>query len=124
MSTTISLLAFLPEEAIILIIMAGGFALMFGAKKLAGTLFALSALMIFLPPLLEPVLDALPEWVLRILLGFVFFSVVGLGFRLVIGRAATEQMVGTLAADVVRSLFLSPFRVIRWVFRLLFGRAR
>lgn len=123
MSSTISLLAFLPEEAVILIVMAGGFALMFGAKKLAGTLFTLSALMIFLPPLLEPVLDALPEWALWLLLGFVMFSVIGLGFRLLIGRGATEQMVGTLAADVVRSLFLAPFRGIRWVFRL-FGRVR
>lgn len=45
--------------------------------------------------------------------------IIGWGLRLLLGQAATEQMVGTLAADVVRFLFLFPFRVLRWLARLL-----
>lgn len=34
-----------------------------------------------------------------------------------LGRDATNQMIGTLAADVVRFIFLLPFKVIKWLLR-------
>lgn len=43
--------------------------------------------------------------------------IIGWGLRLLLGHGAMEQMVGTLAADVVRFLFLLPFRILRWVAR-------
>ena len=43
--------------------------------------------------------------------------VIGWGFNLILGRGAMEQMVGTLAADVIRFLFLLPFRILRWLLR-------
>ncbi len=39
--------------------------------------------------------------------------------RMLIGREAMSQMVGILAADVVRFLFMAPFRLLRWVARRL-----
>jgi len=37
-----------------------------------------------------------------------------------LGRDARAQMAGTLAADVVRFLFLAPFRLIAWLAKKLF----
>lgn len=37
--------------------------------------------------------------------------------KMLIGREAMAQMVGILAADVVRFLFLAPFRILRWFAR-------
>ena len=39
--------------------------------------------------------------------------------RMLIGREAMNQMVGILAADVMRFLFLAPFRLLRWIARRL-----
>lgn len=49
----------------------------------------------------------------------VLFLAVGLGLRALLGKTVYEDMMGTLAADVVRFLFLFPFRVLRWLARLL-----
>jgi len=38
---------------------------------------------------------------------------------MLIGREAMNQMVGILAADVVRFLFLAAFRLLRWIARRL-----
>lgn len=46
-----------------------------------------------------------------------FLIILKLGLRLFLSRGAEEQMVGQLAAEVVRFLFLFPFRVLRWLAR-------
>jgi hypothetical protein len=52
--------------------------------------------------------------------GILVVMLVALG-RFSLGREAWAEMVGTLAAYAVRALFLAPFRLARWVFRLLRG---
>ena len=37
---------------------------------------------------------------------------------MILTRGARDVMVGQLAADVVRWLFVAPFRFLRWVARL------
>ena len=55
---------------------------------------------------------------LRLLLPLaLLFLVVGFGLRLILGNEAYAQMVGTLAADVMRFLLLFPFRALRWLAR-------
>jgi len=67
------LLAFLPEEVIVILLILGGFAVMFQAKKMAAALFTMAGLMIVLPVILEPLLEMLPEWALYLII-IVFFS--------------------------------------------------
>ena len=42
-----------------------------------------------------------------------------LGLSLVLSRGARDQMVGQLAAYVVRFVFLFPVKVIRWLARVI-----
>lgn len=112
----LSLLAFLPDEAIPLIVLAGAFALLFRQRALALVLFQLVAMLIFLPILIEPFLDILPLWALQLLMIFLtaamFFTIV----RLLIGDRATDFMLGSLAADLFKWSLFAPFRLIRWIF--------
>lgn len=111
------LLAFLPEEAIILLVVLGGFAIMFQDKRLAGVLFTLAGLMIFLPIIIEPFLNMFPEWVLSLIMLLFIVSIPLILLRLFIGNEAYHQMVGTLAAGVVIWILRLPFRFLGLVIR-------
>ena len=52
--------------------------------------------------------------------GMLVVMLVALG-RFSLGKEGWGEMVGTLAAYVVRALFLAPFRLARFLFRLLRG---
>ena len=47
------------------------------------------------------------------------FLVVGFGLKLILGKNAYDVMVGILSADVIRAVFLFPFRLFGWFLRLL-----
>lgn len=115
--SSLSLLAFLPTEFIPLILIGGGFALILGARAVARSLFVLTAVLIFLPVILEPLLMFLPEWVLWLLTGFVILSVLGSISALILGKGASDAMVGILASDLIRRVLLAPFRAIGWIVR-------
>jgi hypothetical protein len=114
--STLSLLAFLPDEALPLILVAGGFAIMFGQKKIALALFQMVFLLAFLPVLLEPFLDMVPLWALYLLMIGICLSMFGSIVKILLGKAATEQMVGSLAADFFKWSLFTPFRLVRWIF--------
>ena len=114
---SMSLLAFLPTEFLPFILMGGGLALLIGAKMIARSLFILAAALVLLPPILEPLLMMLPEWLLWILIGFIWLSVFGSISALILGKGASDQMIGTLAADLVKWTLRAPFRMIGWFFR-------
>jgi hypothetical protein len=60
------------------------------------------------------------EDIVRLLIPLaLLFAVISYGFSIILGRDAYNQMVGTLAADVVRALFLLPFRLLGWFLRLI-----
>ena len=132
-----TLLAWLPNEFIVLGIVLIGFGLMVGlingrrAAALLGFVFLLMVSGPFVDSLLETLFDLAPWWLLLLLgimlvfllLGAVF-SLLGALSRLIIGRGATNEMVGSLAADVVRFGFRMAFGVVALPFRLMFGGRR
>ena len=116
---SIPLLALLPVEFVPFIIVGGGLALMLGARVVARSMFILAIAMVLIPPLVEPLLILLPEWVLWLLVALVWVSVLGSIAALVMGRGARDQMVGTLAADLLKWVLFAPFRLVGWLIRAL-----
>jgi hypothetical protein len=117
-----NLIPFIPQEFVVFMIIGAGLALIVGARRIAMGLLGTAMAIIFLPVLLAPLFDALPGWLLVGLLVLFGLGMVRGLFELVIGRHSTDHMVGILAADVVRSMLLAPFRMVRWIVRLLLTR--
>ncbi len=111
------LLAFLPEEAILLMLVFGGIAIMFQAKGIATALFTMAGLMIFLPIILEPFLEMLPEWALYLIMIVFVLSIPAMILRMVMGKGIYENFMGTLVANIVTVLFMLPFRCVGRIFR-------
>lgn len=114
-----NLILFMPPELAVLMFIGTGFAMLVGARKLAAGLFGATLAVIFLPILLVPLFDQLPSWLLWSLLIFFGLCLLRSLFELVLGKRATDHMVGILAADVVRVVLLSPFRLLGWFTRVL-----
>lgn len=121
MGRTSGLWLFLPQEALPLLLIGGAFLVMFriaSLRSVLGTVICFAVLPVF-SPVIEAVFGALPGW-----LALLFF--VGMGFwcfqaiaTTVMGRGAAEHMVGSLAADIVRSLVKIAFLPVRVVWRLI-----
>jgi hypothetical protein len=125
-----TLLAWLPNEFMVLGIVLIGFGLMVGLLTLrrAAALLGFVVLLMVTGPFVDSLLDtlfALAPWWLLLLLGILMvFSLLGAVSRMLIGRRAADHMVGTLAADVVRFGFKMAFGLVALPFRLLFGGQR
>lgn len=117
-----TLLLLMPPELVVFMIVGAGLATIVGARRLAAVLMGSAMAVIFLPVLLAPLFDALPVWVLVVLLVYLFLVVLRALCALVIGKHSTDHMVGILAADVVRAAVFAPFRLLGWVLRALFRR--
>jgi hypothetical protein len=120
------LLALIPDEALILVIVAIGFGLMLGIirGKAAASMIGGLLLFIVLGPFVEALLEVLPWWLTLVLLGVVLLSLLRAFSSLLLGSRASDHMVGILAADVVRFCFLGvfqillmPFRIVGWLLR-------
>lgn len=102
----------LPDEALILVLMAAGLALILGFRAAAASMVGAVLAIALLSPFIEAGVGALPlVWQLLILLVLavvVMRALVGL----VIGRRTSSH----LAAMLLRDLILMPFRMIRWLF--------
>jgi hypothetical protein len=111
--------SFLPQETYVLLIMLAGFAIMLGFKRVAATLGIVVACGIFLPVIIEPLLDMMPLWLL-ILVG-IFTGIAMLRFisELTIGKTGTDHAVGILAADGVKAGLKALFWPIAWLLWLL-----
>ncbi len=117
---------FLPDEALVLVIVLIGMGLMVGflRPRSAGQLLGGIVLMLLLAPFIESFVSSLPWWVNLLLLFGIGWAVIRGLSRFVLGARAADHMVGTLAADVVRALFRAvffalalPFRFIGWMLR-------
>jgi hypothetical protein len=117
-----NLILLVPQELVVFMIVGAGLAMIVGARRFAAGLLGAAFAVIFLPVLLAPLFDLLSGWLLVILLVFFAMGMLRTLFEMTIGRQSTDHMVGTLAADVVRSMLLAPFRMIGWLFRLLLRR--
>jgi hypothetical protein len=111
----------LPNGALLLAVVAIGLATILGllrggaAFSLLGVVLLFALLGPFVEGIVEGVAGTLPPWmslVLLIVIGLVLLR--GLA-ALLIGRRASDHMVGILAADLVRVAFLAllfPFRLV------------
>lgn len=114
----LNLISLLPPEMYVLLIAAAGLLLVVGAKKLAGMIVLMVLAGISLPIIAEPLFDALPAWMLFLVIGVMILSLLRQISSLAIGRHATDEMVGSLAADCVRAIIAFPFRLIAAMWRM------
>jgi hypothetical protein len=112
---------FLPDEFVIVIIAGVALAMIVGlirGRAAAGIIGGL-VLMLLTQPLIDALIDALPGWILLLLLvglvWWIFRAVAGM----LLGREAAGHMIGTLAADGVRFLLRAIFWVLALPFRLI-----
>ncbi len=125
-----TLLAWLPNEFMVLGIALIGLGLMVGlitgrrAASLLGFIFLLMISGPFIDVLLDTLFDLAPWWLLLLIGILLLFALLGALSRMLIGRRAADHMVGTLAADVVRFGFRMAFGLVALPFRLLFGGQR
>lgn len=118
--TILSLL--IPQEALLPVLVLAGILTIAGLRRFAGALVVFVLAMAF-APMFEPVVEAfvagLPDWALvLVVIGFAL-AVLRVLAGLFLGANAADQMVGTLAADVVRFFLLLPFRGFRVLLRFL-----
>lgn len=124
MTRIAGLLSFLPQEFLPLFMVIGGILLILGLRNLAMSLFAFCGLMIVLPPVLEAVLNGLPEWAILPVMLFALITMVTFFITLLIGNKAWDEAKGHMAANVITWIFLLPFRLIGWILGGLFSRRR
>ncbi len=113
---------FVPDEALLPLLVIAGILTIVGLKRLASGL-VLFVLAIAFTPVLEPFIEALiaalPGWAVVTILVGLGFALLRVFVALVFGKGVSDQMLGTLLADVVRVLVLLPFRGFRALLRFL-----
>lgn len=114
----------LPDEALLPLLMLAALATILGLHGLGGSLVLLLLVMAFAPmfePFIQALVVALPGWVLVVFLVGLGFALLRACVALVFGKGVSDQMLGTLLADVVRVLILLPFHgfraIVRWFIR-------
>lgn len=112
----------LPDEALPLLIVGIGLALILGlvSRSAAFGLVGLMLLFALLGPIVEGVMGGMPPWISLVILAVVILVLLKGMARLVLGGRAADHMVGILAADLVRlavRLMMLPFRAIYWAVR-------
>jgi hypothetical protein len=120
---------FLPDEALPLLIVGVGLALMLGliSGRAALGLLGLLLLSPLLAPLIEELLGELPPWISLIILAFLALALFRGLAALILGQRAADAMAGNLAADLVRlmvRLLFLPLRIGWWVVRILVNDGR
>jgi hypothetical protein len=117
---------FLPDEFLVLAIALVGLAVMVRLVRLrtAGIFLGSIVLMLLLTPFIDSFMSSLPWWSNLLVLAGICWAVVRGFFRLVLGAGATDEMIGNLAAGLVRATFQGaffllffPFRIVGWLFR-------
>ena len=117
---------FIPDSALVLVIVAIGFALMLGIirGRQAASMLGGLIVMILLTPFVGALVDGLPLWVLALLMIMTSLSVLRWCSNLLLGASVTDHMLGSLAADAVKAgfwgiffLLFLPLRVIGWLLR-------
>lgn len=116
---------FFPNELLLPLLMVGGVLLILGMKRIAGSIIVFVLAMAFLPPLITPLvgslIDAMPLWAVILVGGFFCLALFRSVAALILGRDAANDMIGILAADLVKGLLFFPVRVVRFMTRF-FGQ--
>ena len=103
-------MAFLPDSAMILMIVFLAIALMIGivSRKAAYGIIGTIILFALLSPFVDSLLDFLPLWLLIILMGIFFLSIGHLVLTRIFGKGVANIFLGHL----VWAIFSFPFRLI------------
>jgi hypothetical protein len=111
----------IPDSAIPLIVVVIALAVMIRVVKpcKAVSILGFILLSVIATPFINAIFAILPLWLYGLLLVGFFFSLLRAGIQLLIGRQATNHMVGALATDLVRLCL----RIIFFPFQLLGRRA-
>ena len=121
-----TVVAFLPDSMMVLVIMIVGLCLMVGAlsPRKAKQWLGYVVLLLVTAPLYDVVFGMLPPWLLLALLVIAAWMLFRFIAEALLGREGVSHMMGILAADVVRGgfrlvLFLAtvPFRLLLYAFR-------
>lgn len=100
---------------LVLPLVVAGLAMALGFRKFAGSLLGLTALLAFMLPFAPALMSQLPPLVSTAILAIVVFAMFRGFMGLVIGRGATDYVVGRLVFGSARSALF----VISWPFRFL-----
>ncbi len=117
-----SLSLLIPEWLTIWFAVAAVGAFILGFKRAGVALLGLPIIDWIVLPFVEPVIDQLPPWALvtfLILGGLVLLH--GL-LTAVFGRDTVGHASGTYLVRLIDFIVLTPFRIVRWVFMLVFRR--
>ncbi len=112
----------LPDEAMPLVIVGVGLALMLGLIRVRTALSVLGTVILLLlaGPFIEALIETLPGWMILLLVLFVVLALFRGVLSLLLGERAAAHTIGILAADMIRlcfGLLFLPFRILWWVFR-------
>jgi hypothetical protein len=114
--------AFLPDEALPLVIVATGLLMILGFRRAGLSVLGTALLLPVIAPFVEALFGELPPWVSLVVLAFIGLAILRGMAALVIGQRAADTMAGSLAADVVRivvEMLFFPLRAVWWAIRLL-----
>jgi ABC-type multidrug transport system fused ATPase/permease subunit len=120
----INLAMLLPDELLPLLLVSAGLCLVLGLRALAISLATVAIAAPFIGVIAGALLDLLPWYLVLAVLAFAVLSMLRAGSNFLLGRAATDHVVGDLAADVVRFFLKLPFRLVGGALRLLWRLAR
>src|SRR5687768_11795643 len=104
----------LPDEALVLVIVVVGLGVMLKliSLKSAGAALLGIAALILAGPFITALLDTLPWWVSAVIIaGAIIATVQGL-MALLFGSRVTDRALGSMLAGFVRFVLLLPFRLI------------
>ena len=117
-----NVLLLLPEEALPLIGVVLLLAVVVGLVRprwlLGFVVFV--ALLPLIGLLVAQLIDALPWWLVTIVIGGIAMSMIRAALSVVLGTSAADHVVGALAADAIKAvltMFVAPFRILRWFAR-------
>lgn len=111
------LLSLLPTEALPLIFVGGGMALILGlvSRQALASFLLLSVLLALATPFLDAIFGGLHPGLQFLLLGLFILALFRSLFTLLLGKGAADHLVGNLAYDLLRL----PFRLL-WGILALF----
>jgi hypothetical protein len=105
----------------VLLMAAAGLLLVFGKRRMSASIAMLLLGGIFLPILSEPLFDAMPSWVVTLVMLIGVIGMVGqVSSQVSAGRERGSG--GIIIASFAMKLVLLPFRILAWLACLLFRR--
>lgn len=106
-----------------MLLVGSGLLMIIGMGKLAASLFMLTIVLAAVPALLAPLFDAMPTWLLIVVMTAVgvsaAFAALGFVFRFLFGKGVGTIVLGQLIADLISAIIKRFGQAIWWAARSL-----